>query len=153
MGGRHLMEIKGIQGIQKTAKFSRQEHTDRGGFQQYLDQVAKNGQSDTSVKEAASLPEVHPITILTFESNDIKLVDETNRVINLLEQYSKELSDPAIPLKQLEPTLADFKNEAEKLYNDYAGIHDNNSNFEEIMNNLKLIANVEYFKFHRGDYI
>jgi len=81
------------------------------------------------------------------------VLDQSDKILHLLDDYVRELTDPAKTLKDIEPLVESIRKEvnsieaeaAEKVYND--------NELERIIKDLTITANVAIFKFHRGDYI
>ncbi|CAN2040914.1 conserved hypothetical protein [Candidatus Magnetomoraceae bacterium gMMP-15] len=146
------MDVKAITGIHESAKISRQNSTthDVAEFQRHLEQAKnKTRVMDTSLQKTSNLPGPHPVPILNFEySLTEEMTDKANKAIDLFEKYSQQLNDPSKTLKDIEPTLIGLKNEVDSLDADST-----DRELKQIINKLTITANVEYFKFQRGDYV
>jgi len=150
------MEIKTIQGIQETEIFSRQKLSGqaKGGFQQCLDQLSKKNMVQGTTPFASTLlPEIQPIPYLSIETNQTVMMEKANKMLDLIDKYAQELGNPMKTLKEIEPTLSTLKNESEKLYKEYIAGSGDDKTLKEMLNSIQVAANVEYFKFQRGDYI
>jgi len=81
------------------------------------------------------------------------LSSQSDKILHMLDDYARELTDPAKTLKDIEPLVESIRKEvnsieaeaAEKVYND--------NELESIIKDLAITANVAIFKFHRGDYV
>ena len=122
-------------------------------FQKLLNKAvdeAVPGASKTAVPPA--LGEIGPISYTRFEAPAaVDIEARTEKLLGLLEKYSMGMENPAMTLKELEPVIRETKQEAE----DIAGSLDG-SESEELKNiagESAALANSEYIKFMRGDYI
>lgn len=90
-----------------------------------------------------------PQTPIDIKAN---LLDHGDRILNLLDIYRRELTDPAKTLKDIEPLVAKIEKEtslieaetANKVHNDELG---------GLIKDLVVTSNVAVLKFYRGDYI
>ena len=81
------------------------------------------------------------------------VLNQSDKILHLLDDYARELTDPSKTLKDIEPLVESIKKEvnsieaeaAEKVYND--------NELERIIKDLAITANVAISKFHRGDYV
>jgi len=81
------------------------------------------------------------------------VIEHGNRILNLLDDYASELSDPRKTLKHIGPLVETIKKEAGLIETETAGKVQNDSELERIIKDLTVTANVAAFKFHRGDYV
>jgi len=147
------MDINNIYSIKETERITRQNNTNLGnqGFQNFLEQCTGNLKG-TETKQINSLPEVYPIPVLNFEDTESQLLNNTYKVINILDKYTNGINNPQMSLKQIEPTISELKKQTENLNKEAQNGNIDNS-LKKIINNLNVLANVEYIKFQRGDYI
>jgi len=80
-------------------------------------------------------------------------VDRTSRVIDLLEIYSRTLSDPQKTLRDIEPELTTFVEETESLYDEYLQTDHDDPQLKSVMEDLLRTAQLEGIRFRRGDYL
>ncbi len=100
-------------------------------------------------RKVSELNATTPQTPIDIRAN---LLDHGDRILNLLDIYRRELTDPAKTLKDIEPLVAKIKKEtslieaetADKVHNDELG---------GLIKDLVMTSNVAVLKFYRGDYI
>ncbi|MBU0986943.1 MAG: hypothetical protein KKH68_06790 [Proteobacteria bacterium] len=88
-----------------------------------------------------------------LDDGRMDVVEHGDKILNLLEDYARELTDPGKSLKDIEPLVNLIEKEvniigaksAQKVYHD--------QELEKIINDLTVTANIAVFKFHRGDFI
>ena len=95
--------------------------------------------------EASSFSE----SIGKFESGEVEKVE---RFFNLLESYTKALSDPKKNLRDIAPLIKSIESEKEKLAGLGESLPDGNV-LKDLVNKAAILANVEVLKFNRGDYL
>ena len=81
------------------------------------------------------------------------VIEHGNRILNLLDDYASELSDPLKTLKHMGPLVETIEKEAGLIKDEVAEKVQNDSELERIIKDLTVTANVAAFKFNRGDYI
>ena len=132
------MDINEIGDVCKVRSLSSQKINKDNGFKKIFDR---------------KLAEIHGATSKT--SLDFKggVLEQGDKILHLLDDYARELTDPAKTLKDIEPLVESIRKEvclieaeaAEKVRNDYE--------LESFIKDLAVTANVAVFKFHRGDYV
>ena len=83
----------------------------------------------------------------------VDVIEHGNRILNLLDDYANELSDPRKTLKHMGPLVETIEKEAGLIETKAAETVQNDSELERIIKDLTVTANVAVFKFHRGDYV
>ena len=99
------------------------------------------------------LTEIHSTAPQTPLDCKRDVLNQSDKILHLLDDYARELTDPAKTLKDIEPLVESIRKEvnsieaeaAEKVYND--------NELERIIKDLTITANVAISKFHRGDYV
>ena len=81
------------------------------------------------------------------------VIEHGSRILNLLDDYASELSDPRRTLKHIGPLVETIEKEAGLIETEAAEKVQNDSELERIIKDLTVTANVAAFKFHRGDYV
>lgn len=81
------------------------------------------------------------------------LANRTSRAIDLLENYSRALSDPQKTLREIEPELTAFVSETESLYDDFLKTNRDDPLLKNVMEELLRTARLEGIRFRRGDYL
>jgi hypothetical protein len=113
-------------------------------------QIKKNKEfSQIFDRKMSEINATTPRTPIDIRAN---LLDHGDSILNLLDIYRRELTDPAKTLKDIEPLVAKIKKEtslieaetADKVPNDALG---------GLIKDLVMTSNVAVLKFNRGDYI
>lgn len=81
------------------------------------------------------------------------VLKQGDKILNLLDDYGRVLTNPAMTLKEIEPLVERLEEEVSFLeaaatkggYDDQA--------LDRIIQELAVAAHVALFKFHRGDYL
>ena len=84
---------------------------------------------------------------------DHSVLQHAYDILDVLEEYSQALSNPDMTLKGIEPIVTRI---GQKLKGLHVQSRDNvvqNDELARIVNEIAVTANVEAFKFQRGDYI
>jgi len=150
------MEIQNIDAINQSAKTTRQKQTDGPpkDFQACLDSFNNKVQEKTTdIKQTGSLCNVQAIPFMNIASPQKDMAEKVSSVLDLFETYSRDLQNPNKTLKEIEPTLVNMKQAAERLYKENTLNNETGDTISQLINNLQVSASVEYFKFQRGDYL
>ena len=81
------------------------------------------------------------------------VLDQSDKILHLLDDYARELIDPTRSLKDIEPLVKSIKKEVSLIENEAAMKIKNDNELERIIKDLAITANVALSKYHRGDYI
>ena len=81
------------------------------------------------------------------------VLGQSDKIIHLLDDYVRELTDPAKTLKDIEPLVESIRKEVNSIETEAAEKVHNDNELERIIKDVTITANVAMFKFHRGDYI
>ena len=79
-------------------------------------------------------------------------VDRLENLVDLLDHYRQQLSDPRITLKKIDPIIKEIENQSEML----APVLDSlpgGEKLKDILNETLVTASLEVTRFYRGDYI
>jgi hypothetical protein len=150
------MDIQNINTLTQSAKTSRQNSTQTQvkEFQDYLESFSEKSISDKShVKPSGNIQEVQPIPFVNMTSPEKEFVEKVGSVLDLFENYALNLSNPNKTLKDIEPTLFNMKQAADRLNKENVLNEMKENSLSQLVNNIQVAASVEYFKFQRGDYI
>ncbi|MBU1170331.1 MAG: hypothetical protein KKD44_12280 [Proteobacteria bacterium] len=121
-------------------------------FEKVLNRSA--GQAGTQPSSATSgLGEIRSFGLRLADEGDDPLETGTDNLLTMLDRYSKALSDPTQSLKEIEPLLKNIKIEAEQLTDAVKSSDQANPALKSLAEKSALLANVEYVKFMRGDYV
>lgn len=108
------------------------------GFRQILDQ---------------RLSEINAATAQTPAESKADVLEHSDKILNLLDDYARGLTDPGKTLKDIEPLVEGIKKEVRLIEAGAVDSLHNDKDLERFIKDLAVIANVAVFKFHRGDYI
>lgn len=106
----------------------------------------------TSTLSEISVSALNPITSC-LQSSSETVVQKTDSLLNLLDQYSRDLNDPGKNLKEIAPLIETIKTDAQELMNEAQQTLAADDALNEIATQCAVTANVEYLKFERGDYL
>ena len=96
------------------------------------------------------LASIQPAAYFIMEKQQV--IDRIENLIDLLDQYRQQLSDPAIALKKIDPVIREINQARENL----APVLDSlpvDEKLNDIANQTMVTASLEVTKFYRGDYI
>lgn len=99
------------------------------------------------------LSEPQPMSIPAEVANQPSILSKTQEVIDLMDLYADALSDPKKSLKEIEPTLNNFVNEAESVHQAYSQNESKSGELTRILDDLRRAARLEQIRFRRGDYL
>ena len=91
---------------------------------------------------------------LKIEDGSVGEVEKsTDQLLTMLEQFAKDLSDPSKSLKDIEPLIQGIKEGADLLSESVKNDSESGKALKSIAEQSSVLANVEYMKFVRGDYV
>lgn len=127
-------------------------------FKRALDEASQGGKpTETAVAPQAttgSLGEIRATAMpQRVESGASDVANRTDKLLNLLDNYSQDLGNPEKSLKEIEPLLTDIRNSAQRLLEDAGSSGQADPKLNRIATETAMFANTEYIKFNRGDYI
>lgn len=79
-------------------------------------------------------------------------VERIDNLLNLLDHYRKQLADPRVTLRSIEPIVSTIAKEKEQL----SAVLDtlpNDDGLKDIVHRTLIAASLEVMKYNRGDYI
>ena len=132
------MDINEIDNVYKARLWSSNRIKKDNGFKQILDR---------------KLAEIKATTPQTPIDSKADVLEHSDKILNLLDDYARELTDPAKTLKDIEPLVESIEKEVSLIDTEAADEAHNDKDLEGFIKDLAVIANVAAFKFHRGDYI
>ena len=95
---------------------------------------------------AATLPQLQTLT-------PAGVAQKTDKLLDLLDNYTREIGDPDKTLKDIEPLIDTIKKDASQLLAEAENALPADGELKRIAREAAVTANVEYLKFYRGDYI
>lgn len=121
-------------------------------FEKILSDSTEKNQSVES-PSVSGLGEI-PSFNLNFEDHSVGNVEKsTDQLLTMLEQFAKDLSDPSKSLKEIEPLIQGIKENADLLSATVKNDSESGKALKDIAEESSVLANVEYMKFMRGDYV
>ena len=91
-----------------------------------------------------------PRNLLEGKSNVLKQGD---KILNLLDDYGRVLTDPAMTLKEIEPLVERIEEEVSLFEVDAAQVGQDDKALSRLTHDLATTAQVALFKFRRGDFL
>ncbi len=115
--------------------------------------IKKNKDSGFKQVFDRKLAEINATTPRTAIDSKADVIERSDKILNLLGDYARELTDPAKTLKDIEPLIESIEKEVSLIEAEAADKVDNDKDLERFIKDLAVTANVAVFKFHRGDYV
>ena len=117
--------------------------------------LSKKVDSDSGFKQVfdKKINEMNAATMNPPPDGKVDLIKNSDKILNLLDDYTRELGDPAKTLKDIGPLVEVIEKEVSLIQDKSAHIVPNDNELEKIIQDLAVTANVALYKFHRGDYI
>ena len=81
------------------------------------------------------------------------IIDQSDKILNLLDEYAKTLADPTKTLKDISPLVERIDKEVSSIEAEVSNQTHADRDFGMFVKNLAVTTNVAVFKFHRGDYV
>ena len=113
-------------------------------------------------RTAQTKPEVRPTTVVNSTSairlNPLSADDQNvavkrvENLLTLLDHYRKQLADPQVTLRSIEPVMNTIAREKDQLSSVLDSLP-NEDGLKDILNRTLITASLEIVKYHRGDYI
>ena len=117
--------------------------------------LSKKVDSDCGFKQVfdKKINEMNTATMNTPAGSKDDLVKNGDKILTLLDDYTRELADPAKTLKDIGPLVKIIEEEVGLIQAKSADTVHNDKGLKKIIKDLTVTANVAVYKFHRGDYI
>ena len=147
-----------ITGISNGSPVPEPRKTEKPGsdlFKQSLEAAqAKKAAASEPAQTLKPLGEIAATTLPQLQSpTPAGVIQKTDNLLDLLDNYSKEMEDPDKTLKDIEPLIDTIKRDASQLLAEAENALPGDGKLKRIAREAAVAANVEYFKFYRGDYI
>lgn len=128
-------------------------------FENALNKAIHNGSSAKS-KSAQQMPptptggltEIAP-TRFHLNNPAQSVSGKTDQLIEMLDTYSEQLTDPEISLKSIAAVLEEINQNADRLIKETQDLPASEKQLKEIARHTVVTAQTEYLKFQRGDYL
>jgi len=79
-------------------------------------------------------------------------VERVDNLLNLLDNFRKQLADPQVTLRSIEPVMNTIVKEKEQMSSVLDSLT-NEDGLKDIVNRTLITASLEVIKYYRGDYI
>ena len=99
------------------------------------------------------LSEINATPLQTTVEGKTEVLERGDKILGLLEDYTRELNDPAKTLKDIGPLVESIEKEVSLIEAEAADKLSNDRALEQFIRDLAVTANVAVLKFQRGDYI
>lgn len=99
------------------------------------------------------LSEIDGVGMTSPVDNRIELIKQGDKLLNLLDNYARELADPNRKLKDIDPLVNRIQKEVSRIESSTSDNIYKDKELEKIIKDLAVTANVAAYKFHRGDYL
>lgn len=151
------MKINGSDEIIKsgyTDKPVQKEQVQNDNFKNIL----KASVEQTAHHQAKTQPPalMQPISAIKFPplspENKCITIERLDNILNLLDNYRKQLADPQVSLRQIEPLMNMIEKEKEQLSSVLDSLASEDG-LKDIVNRTLITASLEVIKYNRGDYI
>ena len=115
--------------------------------------VEKSARHDPQMMRASS---INPLSAVRFNPETLQdkasVINRVDNLINLLDAYRKQLANPAITLRNIEPVMKTIAKEKDQLSSLLDSLP-TEDRLKDIVNRTLITASLEVIKFNRGDYI
>lgn len=132
------MNINKINPLHKTDLSSSQKTDTDSGFKKVFDRT---------------INEINATTAPAPVDSKTNVIEHGDKLLNLLDDYARQLNDPGKTLKEIGPLVERIEKEVSFIETQAATKVKNDLKLEAIIKDLAVTANVAVLKFHRGDYI
>ena len=99
------------------------------------------------------LDELHTTPSLSPVDSKSDVIVQSEKILNLLDNYAGELADPSRTLKDIRPLVDSIEKEVTLMESEAANKVQNDETLDRLVKDLAVTAKVAMYKFHRGDYI
>lgn len=132
------MNIHEINNLYKAESLSSQKINKDNRFKQIFDEKLEG------IQATAAPPSLN---------HKIDVLNQSDKILHLLDVYAAELTDNTKTLKDIEPLVQNIKHEVDLIQDENTNkvFHDNE--LKKIINDVTITANVAISKFQRGDYL
>jgi hypothetical protein len=133
-----IMDMSKINQSDQQKVGSSPSKTRESGFKEVFDQKMNE------------INETVPQTLLEGKANVLKQGD---KILNLLDDYGKVLTNPTMTLKEIEPLVERIEQEVSLFEVDAAQVSHEDEALDRLTQDLATTAQVALYKFRRGDLI
>ncbi len=149
-----VTQINSINGnaIPRTSR--QQSVSPAAGFQDSLENaLVQKSTGSTQNGQTAALVEPQSLGNPPISSSPSEIASRTDSLLDLLDSYADGLENPDTTLKDLSSLVDRIRDDAQLLMTTADNDTSAGSQLKDIAAQTALTANIEYFKFQRGDYL
>ena len=132
------MNIKEINELHRTKLSASNRVSKNKGFQEIMDR---------------KMSEIDAPALQIQNQMKATVVENSEKILELLDTYANALTDPSKTLKDIEPLVESIEKGVRHIEREAVDKIPQGDELNEIIKDLAVTANVALFKFHRGDYI
>jgi primase-polymerase (primpol)-like protein len=116
---------------------------------------AKKADCDHQFKQIfdQKLDEINGTGIISLVDNKRNVMEQSEKILNLLDRYSGSLADPTKSLKDIGHLVDSIEKEVGLIESGSGNQVHNDKALDKIVKDLAVTAKVAMYKFHRGDFI
>jgi len=99
------------------------------------------------------ISQTNPASSATGPDSKAAFLEQSERVLDLLDDFAQALADPQKTLRDLGPLVQKMEGEVKRLEAAPDSEGDSDQSLSRLINDVSLLASVALMKFHRGDYL
>ncbi len=122
-------------------------------FNENLQEAATPTQTPAAPAKTDTLGEIQAVRPPVIGSATQQITENTEKLLQMLEQYAAAIENPKKSLAEIEPMIKQIDEQASALDKLAGESLAEGEELRDIAKQTALTANLEYFKFQRGDYI
>ena len=122
-------------------------------FENNLQKAATPTQAPAAPKETNVLGEIQAVRPPVIDNAVQQLTEQTEQLLQKLEEYAAAIENPKKTLAEIEPMIRQIDEQARALDKLAGDSLPPDEELRDVAKQAALTANLEYFKFQRGDYI
>jgi hypothetical protein len=113
----------------------------------------ETGDKDFEKILKSTLSEINKINKNTLSDTNSTLLMHGDKVLSLLDNYAQNLNNPNKTLRDIEPLIGEIEKEITFIETEATkDTYKNDEELQNLLNELALTANVNIYKFYRGDF-
>jgi uncharacterized protein YoxC len=148
-----MTKITGISGSNNITPNTNVKAKDGDLFQKTLDNALRIKSEIKAETGKNILGEIRTSTVPVVGEQTQGLNEKANSLLNQLDVFVAELGNPEKSLKDMEPVVKSMKNGADDIMETMKKEGVTDEKVKNIIMESVMTANVEYYKFYRGDYL
>jgi hypothetical protein len=130
------------------------QRTSADVFKQSLEKAMETQEATGVPKGPRTLGEVRAAAFHQINNTPAENVaTQTNQLLDLLDDYAKNLNNPAKSLRDMAPLMDEISINAQELLQETEKMPPNEAKLRGIASSAAITAQVELIKFKRGDYV